>query len=250
MCSGSTVHYLNSNRVELKTGELLILSQNVKQEILPASVNDIGINFIILPEFFSSTLPMIKTENSVLSDFLVNCICNSEDSGYFHFKVSDIIPIQNLIKNMIWTLLYQKNNSYNIIQLSMALLFIMLGDYTDRVNTADNSIAYKVLQYIDTNFQNGTLNELAKELHYDANWLSKEIKELTGSTYTKLVQEKRLKHACFLLKSTNMSIDNIIHAVGYDNTGYFHRIFINEFGISPKNYRKQKSSSGLNLNEK
>ncbi len=52
MCKGETVHYIDGEKVVLKTGELLFLNQHATQEILPAGEKDIGINFIILPEFF------------------------------------------------------------------------------------------------------------------------------------------------------------------------------------------------------
>ena len=56
MCQGSTVHTINGDRIELKTGELLILNQNAVQEIEPAGRDDIAVNFLILPEFFDQTL--------------------------------------------------------------------------------------------------------------------------------------------------------------------------------------------------
>jgi YesN/AraC family two-component response regulator len=34
-------------------------------------------------------------------------------------------------------------------------------------------------------------------------------------------------------------VDDIANAVGYENMGYFHRIFKDCFGVSPKKYRVQ-----------
>ena len=69
MCQGSTVHTINGERIELKTGELLILNQNAVQEIEPAGRDDIAVNFLILPEFFDQTLRMIGAEENQLKDF-------------------------------------------------------------------------------------------------------------------------------------------------------------------------------------
>ena len=60
MCSGKTTHIINGKTIELREGELLFLGQNAKQEILPASGNDIAVNFVIMPEFFESALKMIE----------------------------------------------------------------------------------------------------------------------------------------------------------------------------------------------
>ena len=74
MCQGSTVHTINGDRIELKTGELLILNQNAVQEIEPAGRDDIAVNFLILPEFFDQTLRMIGAEENQLKDFIVGCL--------------------------------------------------------------------------------------------------------------------------------------------------------------------------------
>jgi len=46
--------------------------------------------------------------------------------------------------------------------------------------------------------------------------------------------------AMFLLKSTNMRIEEISAAVGYDNKSYFHRVFYSKTGLTPRNYRLYK----------
>lgn len=55
MCQGRTRHLINDIGVTLNAGELLIMSQNATQEVLPAGEEDIAVNFIILPQFL--TLP-------------------------------------------------------------------------------------------------------------------------------------------------------------------------------------------------
>ncbi len=53
MCRGCTTHIINNgDRVTLETGDLLFMNQHCSHEVLPAGKDDIGINFIILPEFW------------------------------------------------------------------------------------------------------------------------------------------------------------------------------------------------------
>ena len=99
MCQGSTVHTINGDRIELKTGELLILNQNAVQEIEPAGRDDIAVNFLILPEFFDQTLRMIGTEENQLKDFIVGCLKSREvPLCYLHYRIADVLPVQNLIE--------------------------------------------------------------------------------------------------------------------------------------------------------
>ncbi|MGL6219507.1 MAG: AraC family transcriptional regulator [Lacrimispora sphenoides] len=242
MCKGETVHYIEGEKVVLKTGELLFLNQHATQEILPAGEKDIGINFIILPEFFDTAFEMMGEEENLLRDFLVGCLCfDPRYASYLHFQVADVLPVQNLVENMVWTLLSDQPNKRSINQVTMGLLFLQLMHYTDKIShtleSFEQKLIFQVLTYIDENYKDGELTELSALLNYNIYWLSRAIKRLTGRTYKELLQVKRLNQASVLLLNTRLSVTDISIAVGYDNTSYFHRIFRNYYGMSPKEYR-------------
>jgi len=242
MCKGETVHFIDGEKVVLKTGELLFLNQHATQEIFPAGEEDIGINFIILPEFFDTAFEMMGEEENLLRDFLVGCLCfDPRYASYLHFQVADVLPVQNLVENMVWTLLSDQPNKRSINQITMGLLFLQLMHYTDKIShtleSFEQKLIFQVLTYIDENYKDGELTELSALLSYNIYWLSRAIKRLTGRTYKELLQVKRLNQASVLLLNTRLSVTDISIAVGYDNTSYFHRIFRNYYGMSPKEYR-------------
>ena len=242
MCEGSTHHVINGNDVILNAGELLFISQSAKQEIYLAKESDVAVNFIILPEFFDYGLTMMETENNQLRSFVIDCLTGGkEDTGYLHFKVADVLPVQNLVENLIWTIIRKEPNKRSIQQATMGLLFLQLMNQIDRMETAEadkqQKLVIDVLSYIEEHYRDGDLDSLAKQLHYDMRWLSKEIKKRTGLNYTDLVQKKRLNQAAYLLTTSNMNVIDIGLAVGYDNTSYFHRIFQKQFGMTPRKYR-------------
>lgn len=244
MCQGETTHIIDGTKVTLKEGELLFLNQNAVQEILPAGEGDIAVNFIILPEFFDTAFQMMGEEENLLRDFVVGCLrSDTQYARFLHFQVSCILPVQNLIENMVWTLLNNQPNKHSINQITMGLLFLQLIHYTDKIRTGKDSyeqeLVLKVLSYIEEHYKNGELTELAADLGYDIYWLSRAIKRLTGRNYKELLQIKRLNQAGFLLMNTRIPVSEISVAVGYDNTSYFHRIFKERYGMSPKEYRKK-----------
>ncbi len=244
MCAGSTHHIVDGEDVILCEGELLLLNQRAKQEILPAGENDIAVNFIILPEFFDYSLKMIGEESNLLRDFVINCLKgDNEEAGYMHFKVADVLPVQNLLENLIWSIWNKQPNKRSINQATMGLLFLQLVNHMERMETntknQNQKLVIEVLGYIEGNYRAGELTELAKLLNYNVYWLSREIKKLTGKNYTELVQEKRLNQAAYLLKNTAMSVMEVGLAVGYDNISYFHRIFQKCYGMTPRTYRME-----------
>lgn len=229
MCAGRTVHIVNGNRIELNQGELLFMNQSATHEILEAQQRDLAVNFIVLPEFFNNVLTIMGEEETPLRRFLVDCLCGqTSGAGFLHFKIAEITPVQNLIENLLFTLLQESPNKRKTSQLTMALLFMQLIGHTETLDIPDIEQAdiFKVLAYIESRYVDGSLTELAD-------------KRKTGKNYTQLVQEKRLAQAAFLLKNTDRNVDDIANAVGYENMGYFHHIFKGAFGMSPRNYRLQ-----------
>lgn len=240
MCSGHTCHVVNGKVLDLNEGEILFLSQSCTHEVCCAGERDVAVNFIVLPEFFETALMMIGEEQTPLRQFVMDCLSGrNEDPGYLHFQTSGVIPVQNLVENLIYILLTDAPNKRKSSQLTMAMLFLFLTGRTDTLDmeSKEEATIFSVLQYIEERFADASLLELAKILHYDVSRLSREIKRKSGKTYTQLLQEKRLAQAAFLLRNTSRKVDDISYCVGYENVSYFHRLFAKAYGMSPKRYR-------------
>lgn len=243
MFSGETTHIVNGKALQLKEGDLLFLSQSATHEVCQAGEKDIAVNLIVLPEFFSTPLSMIGEEPTPLRKFLIDCLCgDSSGVGYLHFDISADKPIQNLLENLLWILIQETPNKRKMSQMTMTLVLMQLLAHTDTLTSADpeDTIAWQALRYVEENYVTGSFAQLARELHYDPSWLSREIKRKTGKTFTQLVQEKRLAQAAFLLRNTTQNVSDISAAVGYENISYFHRIFAETYGKSPKHYRDEQ----------
>ena len=238
MCEGSTTHIVEGKEIKLCEGELLFLGQGVTHSIKKASINDIAVNFIILPHFFSNLLSVFE-EETPLKRFIIDCLCKNNTNNYLHYKVSHLTEVQNLMENLLLIVMGNLPNKRKQGQMTTALLFMQLMANTESLvaETKEDAAIFKLLDYIETNFANASLAEAATMLHYNISWLSREILRKTGKTFTQLVQDKRLSQAEFLLKNTNIRISNISISVGYENISYFHRKFFEQYGMSPKKYR-------------
>jgi quercetin dioxygenase-like cupin family protein len=170
MCTGETTHIVNGRQIRLEQGDLLFLNQSATHEVCKAEEKDVAVNFIILPDFFATTLTAIGEEETPLRKFLVDCLCGQNTGpGYLHFDVSGIQPIQNLVENLLWTLLEETPNKRKMSQMTMALLFLQLMGHTETLLTQDQEQAaiFQVLAYVESHYANGSLTELSEWLHYD-----------------------------------------------------------------------------------
>lgn len=81
------------------------------------------------------------------------------------------------------------------------------------------------------------IDDLTNEFHYNKDYFNRLIKENTGKTYSEYVQEIRLAEAVNNLRQTSLPIEDIAHMVGYNNIGYFYKIFKENYGMTPADFR-------------
>lgn len=243
VCSGSITHLIDGRQtVTLNQGELLFLNCHAFHEIEKAEKNDIAVNFIVLPQFFDAAFEMIDG-NNILSQFIADNLQSTGSAiSYLHFKVADVLPVQNLVENLIYNIIHKMPNRKNINQITMGLLLSQLLNQTEQIELPespdyDNKIIITILREIEENYQNASLTALALELHQPVYSLSKLVSQTTGRTFKQILQEKRLTKALQLLLSTRLSVSDIAAYVGYENTSYFHRKFSEMFNMSPAKYR-------------
>ena len=84
-----------------------------------------------------------------------------------------------------------------------------------------------------------TLQKLADRFNVTTRTLGRRFKSATGETPITFLQNARVEQARRLLKSTNVSFDQIAYRVGYEDPGAFRRVFVQAVGLSPREYRQR-----------
>ena len=108
---------------------------------------------------------------------------------------------------------------------------------------------YEVLKWIDAHYKKQlTLDQIAEELHYSPNYLSKLFRRQTGISIPEYLTEKRLEQARILLH-THQSVEEISKETGFNSPSYFIRVFKKKFGVTPHQYRLSLSQMYPSPNE-
>ncbi len=94
-----------------------------------------------------------------------------------------------------------------------------------------------MLNFIQSNYQYITLEEMSAKFNLSEPYISKFIKDKSGKTFGEHVAHIRMKKAKSLLKNGNMTVENISYAVGYQNVEHFNRLFKKSFDMTPVQYR-------------
>jgi AraC-like DNA-binding protein len=108
-----------------------------------------------------------------------------------------------------------------------------------------SDVVRQVMRYIHNHYRDEiTLSLVAKHFHMSPSTLSKMFKTHLGSNFLDFLHEVRIRHACSLLQSTEMSISQISYEVGYGSYQTFSRVFLEHKQMTPSAFRKSKACTG------
>ncbi|OGK06027.1 MAG: hypothetical protein A2W80_14355 [Candidatus Riflebacteria bacterium GWC2_50_8] len=100
-------------------------------------------------------------------------------------------------------------------------------------------LAKKFLEaYPDKNLD---LEELADKCGVSKSHLCRVFKKATGQTVSQYLNQIRIERACKLLSATDVPIEEIAFAAGFNNASYFFRVFKKQIGRLPLEWRKKHS---------
>lgn len=83
-----------------------------------------------------------------------------------------------------------------------------------------------------------SLNTIAGLLNVSSSYFSTLFKKETGSTLTEYINNRRIKHAKYLLETTKLQIQTIAQHCGIMDVHYFSKVFKKKTGMTPKEYRQ------------
>lgn len=103
---------------------------------------------------------------------------------------------------------------------------------------ADTDILKSILSYCVQNYaSNLCLDELAHTLHVSKFHISHLINGKLKMSFSEYLHSIRISAAMPLLANGDLTVTEISHQVGYNSTRTFNRAFLQQTGITPREYR-------------
>lgn len=247
--SGSILHTIAGEDLTLSRGDILILNKHVSHSIKKADTSDIGVNVIISDNFIESLAADLS--ETVFSELIRQNSISSGSGIYLCFSSNGNSQIDNIIENLLFELTEYTADD-RILRYTTALLFEYLSRKSKKLlkiasRTPDKNGMRRreILGYIQGNFRNATLSELADKMFLTPPYLSKIINEIFGKGFKELLLDERIRRATELVVKTDIQIGEIIESVGYENESYFHKEFKKRTGLTPLKMRKLKKNDAL-----
>ena len=109
----------------------------------------------------------------------------------------------------------------------------------------DHSMIANMERIINDNLDNPELSVafIADKMCISKQSLYRKLENAPDLKPQKLIREARMKAAAEMMKTSKLTIDEIMYKVGYDNRSTFYKNFKEQYGVTPKEYRQGKSEA-------
>lgn len=248
--SGSCINYIEDTSVEMKQGDFCFLAPDTMHTIVSVSDEDVIMNLILSKETFERYFLEMLREKNLISDFFRRVLYEKATTPFIIFPTGEDARIRGLCLAMYQERTAEKYAYEQCLVLYARLLFIYLIRSYEMMAVVPGYASAKtdhhivaMLGYIATNYNHVTLHELSEFFCYNESYVSRMLKTHTGRTFNEIVNDLRLEHAKEMLESTDKTIGEISQDVGCFDSSHLSKKFRSKYGISPKEYRKQKQNS-------
>lgn len=104
----------------------------------------------------------------------------------------------------------------------------------------------EVITYLTDNVcLNVKVDDVCKKISYSKSYVFKKFKQTTGKTLMEYYVDLKVSKAKELLRKGEMSIKQISIILGFDTPNYFSKTFKKKTGLTPLEYRKEKTKKGF-----
>lgn len=106
----------------------------------------------------------------------------------------------------------------------------------------DDTLASTIEKYILKNYKDPSLclNKISDEFQISESYFSHMFKEKTGVNFSTYLENIRINEAARLIRDTDISLNELYIAVGYNNANTFRRAFKKIYGVTPSTLRENK----------
>ncbi|MCD2348015.1 helix-turn-helix domain-containing protein [Clostridium guangxiense] len=229
---------IDSDKYELIEKDIEIVNIDEAHSIVSRDKNNMILVFHIDPNFFE------KYYNDIQNMFFYTNI--TDDNGQ---KGEEYDELRTFLSRITCEAVQRQDNYDEAIEdILVKILYHLINNFhyltSEREDLREKEEQleryHRITKYIFNNYNdNITLQDIAKKEFLSTHYLSHEIKDTTGYSFTDLLNLTRVDEALKFLLDTDKTISEISEEVGFSHTRYFNKHFKIHFKCSPTQYRKK-----------
>lgn len=226
LTDGSATVEIDFEQIELKTGDLLIVSPcQVHGKPAPGSWLVDGWILAFPPEMLS------ESEAKIIERYSISPMPFSPDTNLFN----DLCILCSML---------ERNNGKSSIATVLAsaiksIVISSLGSSDENTSGRYRAITLQLRKLLDANLTaEKRPSAYASMLSISEVYLNEAVKGATGLSAGAYIRNRVFIQAKRLFAYTSLTAKEIAHTLGYDDYAYFSKLFKKSVGSSPSEYRK------------
>ena len=168
------------------------------------------------------------------------------DAFVFHADAAVDSQINHLFKRILTEFEEQEQEFSSrretlLVGYLLQLLFLLYSsENTYEANTSEDTHASQIIKHINENYATiSNMEEVANKFFISKYYLCHLFKKSIGVSFVSYLNTIRIKAACDILKTEELYLSEIAMRCGFNSTPYFCKVFKDEKGMSPSEYRKK-----------
>lgn len=226
-------HLLNENElqemIEIPVRYPILLEEKARKAILKSDEEELKESYRKLMVYFKESKCYPRQIKEMLIRFSWN-LANMKSVRKDETNLRIHYILQNIAEAVTWTDVRREVEAF------IELIYESTG------KNQDNSVSIMVQKandLIQNYYSQGiTLEETARKLFVSEEYLSTQFKKETGVSFTETVRKYRIEKVKQLLIDTPLKLNQIAELAGYSDPKYMSRVFKEEVGMLPGEFRK------------
>lgn len=207
--------------------------------------------FNLRTSFIQSEYSMIFMDDQRLINFITGTLERDSSLTYLAIQSNNNDHIRTLALEILREYINQEKFCRNAMKHYLCLLFTTL--YRQNVLITSSQKVSKTIQhyqqivdYLTQNYQTADLASTADAVHFSKQYVCRIVREASGMTFNSLLIKTRLNLVCSYLLQSNLSIEKITEICGFSTPSHLSRSFKQHYGLSPSEYKKNKTKGSPN----
>jgi AraC-like DNA-binding protein len=252
IAEGSLCQNIEGRDIRFNQGEICLLDKNTRHADYLYQKNMAVLFLGIGNRFFDKSLSPDSADDRTKQFLYDTMLRRKEKNGFLRFVPQNTgSEIPGFFEKILTELLLPRPGSVHLVLGYVErLLSLLPGDY--RAITEGGGAGARrqarfdeVRTYLEEHYRDVSMGKLTGTFGHTIDYFNRLIKRHTGMTYSRFLQNIRLEKAWILLRTTAFPVEEVARRVGYENVGYFYKIFTEKYGQKPNESRRVKQPGPL-----
>ena len=246
--SGKAVHTVGDRQYAVKSGDVVVINSGVAHNFTAQTGEEafVAYDLMFAPDFLDPAFGEGATFETLQSSFLFKPLFPNVPLPDIHISGKGYSAYGELFTRIYHAQKgreagYMEMSRAYVIELVVRILRDLGRDNAKALPSQHKKAVFDAISYMERRYNTQiTPEEIAAQVFLSPEYFRKLFKKMTGESVRSYLHKLRIDEACRLLSVTDLSIQDICLAVGYQDIKSFYQSFKGITGKTPKEYRNNQ----------